>query len=80
MESLHNWKRRMIKRTDQMNNKKGSVTIFVMMFMVSLIMLFMVMIKAAEDLGSIASTIRIVATNTYNAEKTAYELAQNRSY
>ena len=32
-----------------MNNKKGSVTIFVMMFMVSLIMLFMVMIKAAED-------------------------------
>ena len=38
------------------------------------------MIKAAEDLGSIASTIRTVATNTYNAEKTAYELAQNRSY
>lgn len=32
-----------------MLNKRGSVTVFVMMFMVSLIMLFMVMIKAAQD-------------------------------
>ena len=35
---------------------------------------------AAEDLRTIASTIRTIAQNTYNAEKTAYELAQNRTY
>ena len=35
---------------------------------------------AADDLRSIASTIRTIAQNTYNAEKTAYDLAQKRTY
>ena len=32
-----------------MNNRRGSVTVFIMMFMVSLIMLFLVLIRASKD-------------------------------
>lgn len=35
---------------------------------------------SARDLTNIASTIRTVAKNTYDAEMRAYELAQERTY
>ena len=38
------------------------------------------MIKASDDLKEVASTIRTVAKNTYDAEMKAYEIANERSY
>ena len=38
------------------------------------------MMTDARNLMNVASTIRTVATNTYNAEKRAYEIAQQRTY